>query len=177
MPLIPAKPNSHPCPLAARPVGLAICLLPYPMSAPTSPTAARLASASQQLYEQLRQLEAGSQQPAQPLALGGLLAAFDDYERAVLAGLPPVLAWQDNPNPTPAELLTEREQSPLYQLGWVRGYKAGQAASQRPAPIDLEALMRQVRCLLAELQQRYGGPITQGQYSPSLNHFRSYAAH
>ena len=143
------------------------------MSAPTSPAAARLADAGQQLHEQLCYLEASSQHPAPVPDLGGLLAALDDYARAVLACLPPATAWQDNPHPTPAELLAEREAEPLYRLGWVRGYQQGKLAGQRPAPLNTEALMQQARRLLTELQQRYGaGPTMQDYYSPGANHFR-----
>jgi hypothetical protein len=102
-----------------------------------------------------------------------LLTAIGDYEQAVLACLPPdpaeLLSF------TPEQLLTYRETQPLYQLGWVRGHKAGLTQAQRtstsvlnlyaqhaalPPPADPTALIQQVRRFLATLQQRYGtGPI------------------
>jgi hypothetical protein len=127
-----------------------------------SPAAERLVDAGQQLHEQLLRFVTSIQSPAQALPLGELLASFDAYTQAVISCQPPATTWQDNPTPTPAQLLAHREADPLYRLGYVRGYKAGQVtASPRPVPLNPEALLRQVRCLLTELQQRYGaGPIS-----------------
>jgi hypothetical protein len=127
-----------------------------------SPAAERLAGAGQQLHDQLLRFVADSQSPVQSLLLGELLATFDTYMQAVLSCLPPPTTWQDNLSPTPAQLLIEREANPLYRLGYVRGYKAGLAtAGPRSVPLNPEALLRQVRGLLAELQERYGaGPIS-----------------
>jgi hypothetical protein len=130
------------------------------MSTTTSPAAERLADAGQHLHEQLLRFVADIQSPTQALPLGELLATFDTYMQVVLSCLPPVLSWQHNPSPTPAELLAEREQSPLYRLGWVRGYKQGQAASQRLTPITPEVLIQRVQSLVTQMQQRYGtGPV------------------
>jgi len=128
----------------------------------TSPSAERLADAGQQLREQFLRFVSDSQPPDQALLIEELLATFDAYTQVVLSCLPPITTWQDNSAPTPAQLLAHREADPCYRLGYVRGYKAGQAtASPRPVPLNPEALLRQVRGLLAELQQRYGaGPIS-----------------
>lgn len=127
-----------------------------------SPAATRLATAGQHLQVQLATLQA-QPVPASGLPdLGGLLSALGSYEQAVRACLPLPLDWPANPTPTPAELLAEREQQPLYRLGWVRGYQAGKVAGPPPAPIDPEALMQQVRELLTRLRQCYGaGPLIQ----------------
>jgi hypothetical protein len=127
-----------------------------------SPAAERLANAGQQLHEQLLCFVADSQSPAQALSIGELIATFDAYTQAVLSCLPLATTWQDDLTPTPAQLLAHREADPRYRLGYVRGYKAGQAtAVPRPIPLNPEALLQQVRCLLTELQQRYGaGPIS-----------------
>lgn len=139
------------------------------------PEAQHLAHAWQTVDEQLRQLDGYTPVAGQPLQLSGLFAALDEYQQAVQAYLP---AWQHNPHPTAEELLTEREASPLYRLGWVRGYKRGQVDAQRknepvvsryaqhaqlPTPPDPSALVQQVRRFLAEMHRRYGaGPITAG---------------
>ena len=144
------------------------------VSFPTSPAAQRLDQAGQTLHEQLRLLEASSQQPGQPLLLGGLTAAFKQYEQAVLACVPP--APVDVLSLTPMQLLAYRETDPIYKLGWVRGHKAGVAQAQRstapvlnayakhatlPSPTEPTALMQQVRRFLAQLQQRHeAGLIT-----------------
>ena len=126
-----------------------------------SPAAERLADAGQQLHKQLLCFVADSQ-PTQVLSIGELLATFDAYTQAVLSCLPSATTWQDNLTPTPTQLLAHREADPVYRLGYVRGYKAGKAtAGPRPGPLNPEALLRHVRCLLVEMQQRYGaGPIS-----------------
>lgn len=151
---------SHLCPPAAT--GGLCCSLTLQFMTIISPAAERLADAGQRLCEQLLRFVADSQSPAQALSLKEMLATFDAYTQAVLICLPPATTWQDNPIPAPVQLLAHREADPLYRLGYVRGYKAGQAtASPRPVPLNPEALLQQVRRLLAELQQRYGaGPIS-----------------
>ena len=138
------------------------------MSYPTSPAAQRLDQAGQTLREQLHQLGVSSQQPGQVLHLGGLMAAFEQYEQAVLACVPP--APVDVLSLTPTQLLAYRETDPIYKLGWMRGHKAGVAQTQRstapvlsayaqhaalPPPTEPTALMQQVRRFLAQLQQRH----------------------
>ena len=132
------------------------------------PEAQHLSRAGQALREQLHRLDGAA--PGQPLA--ELLAALDEYEAAVLACVPTAPAWQLNPTPTLAELRAEREACPLYRLGWVRGYQAGQAAGQQraepalglyarhanlPTPPNPTALMQQVRRFIEQLQQRRAG--------------------
>jgi hypothetical protein len=145
--------------------------------------AVRLAEADRALRQVLATLDErpGSQQA--PADVQALTAAVQHYQQAVLACLsaPPVDVHQL----TPAQLLAYRQADPVYRLGYVRGYRRGQAQGQQAAapvlsayvqhatlppptaapPADYATLVQQVRRVLATMQQRYGaGPLT----SPSV---------
>lgn len=148
----------------------------------SSPANTALAEQLARADQALRQLLANLDQPTiTPLAsadVQALTAAVQQYQQAVLACLnaAPVNVHQL----TSAELLAYRQASPIYRLGYVRGYRRGQAQAQQatapvltayaqhatlPAPTvappaDFAALVQQVRRVLATLQQRYGaGPV------------------
>jgi hypothetical protein len=147
------------------------------MSSITS--AVRLAEADRALRQVLATLDErpGSQQA--PADVQALTAAVQHYQQAVLACLsaPPMDVHQL----TPTQLLAYRQADPVYRLGYVRGYRRGQAQNQQatapvlsayvqhatlPAPTaappaDYATLVQQVRRVIANMQQRYGaGPLT-----------------
>jgi hypothetical protein len=138
--------------------------------------AEHLAQADQQLRQVLADLDGHA---SKAVDVQALTAAVQQYQQAVLACLSaaPVNVHQL----TAAELLAYRQADPIYRLGYVRGYRRGQAQAQQAAaplltayaqhatlpaptvaqPADYATLVQQVRRVLATLQQRYGaGPIS-----------------
>jgi hypothetical protein len=145
-----------------------------------SNTAAQhLAQVDQALRQLLADLDRGAEGHLALADVQALTAAVQQYQQAVLACLSAPLV--DVHQLSPAQLLAYRQADPVYQLGYVRGYRRGQGQAQQatapvldayaqhatlPTPLatqpaDYAALVTQVRRVLAHMQQRYGaGPTT-----------------
>lgn len=141
--------------------------------------AEQLARADQALRQVLASLDQRAGSQLAPIDVQALTAAVQYYQQAVLACLS--AAPIDVRQLPSDQLLAYRQANPIYRLGYVRGYRRGQAQVQQATapvltayaqhatlptptaapPADYAALVQQVRRFLATLQQRYGaGPIT-----------------
>jgi len=141
--------------------------------------AVRLTEADRTLRQVLATLDEHPAGHPAPAEVQALTTAVQQYQQAVLACLS--AAPMNVHQLTAAELLAYRQADPVYRLGYVRGYRRGQAQAQQAAapvltayaqhatlpaptvapPADYAALVQQVRRVLATLQQRYGaGPIS-----------------
>jgi hypothetical protein len=137
-----------------------------------------LAEADRALRQVLATLDERPGSHQAPADVAALTAAVQQYQQAVLACLsaPPVDVHQL----TSTQLLAYRQADPVYRLGYVRGYRRGQAQGRQAAapalsayaqhatlppptaaaPADYATLVQQVRRVLATMHQRYGaGPI------------------
>jgi hypothetical protein len=136
--------------------------------------AVRLAEADRALRQVLATLDEHPASQQAPADVQALTTAVQQYQQAVLTCLSAPLV--DVSQLTPAQLLAYRQADPIYRLGYVRGYRRGQAQTQQatapvlsayaqhatlPAataaqPDDYAALVMQVRRVIAHMQQRYG---------------------
>ena len=153
----------------------------------SSSPAEQLALADHYLRRVVSDLDQRAEQPIALADVQALTAAVQRYQQAVLTCLsaPAVEVHQL----TPAQLLAYRQADPVYRLGYVRGYRQGQAQAQQTTapvlsayvqhailppptaapPADYATLVQQVRRVLATMQQRYGGgPLTAGSHAHPL---------
>jgi hypothetical protein len=149
----------------------------------------QLAHADHALRQVLVSLDHSASSQSAPADVQALTTAVQHYQHAVLAclGATSVNVLQL----TPDQLLAYRQADPIYRLGYVRGYRRGQAqyatapvltayahhatlpAPTAAPPADYAALVQQVRRFLVTLQQRYGaGPTTHRSSFPT-----AHAAH